>query len=126
MTTCMERYRAALHTQAVTLISLIASPLFKASMQLPDGTPENERLFETWYRVKELAASIDRDQSLAMHPDERAELFAAADLAHLQGHPLGTECAASACSCAVARYVNALTAVFEAHDAQEAKGSAAA
>jgi len=117
MTTTLERYKAPSHRQAVTLISLIASPLFHAAEKFGPASAEGERLFDVWFQVKERARSIDDAKSLDIDPQARADLFAAAELAHSQAHSPGAVTPAARCYCSIARHVNALSAVFEAHDA---------
>jgi len=109
-TTHRERYRAPLHRQASTLICLLASTLFHASIKHGDQTPDGERIFEVWFRVKQMGEQVDSGTPL--DSERRAELTAALELAHSTQHdPIP-----AACNCIVAQRINALNAILETQD----------
>jgi len=89
---------------------LLASTLFHAAIEHGENSPDGERIFEVWFRVKQMCEQVDAGRILSA--EQREELAAALELAHsTQHHPVP-----ATCNCIVAKRISDLNAVLEAQD----------
>lgn len=119
-----DRVRVPHYARAVTILTQLASLLFREAEKRPLDSQAGQTLFDHWYALRSLAGRIDLAHSLTLMAADRALIRLAVGVLHDIAHDgaLAEVPEIVACKCEIAERARALACVIDEYE-REVKGA---